>query len=65
MKITDVECFRAAGARLPRGPLQLGPRTTSWSRSISGQVGIGESDTNPWVARAMIQAPGPTSWAWA
>ena len=24
----------------------------------SGHVGIGETDTNPWVARAMIEAPG-------
>ena len=24
----------------------------------SGHTGIGETDTNPWVARAMIEAPG-------
>ena len=24
----------------------------------SGHVGIGETDTNPWVAKAMIEAPG-------
>ena len=23
-----------------------------------GHVGIGETDTNPWVAKAMIEAPG-------
>ena len=26
--------------------------------SDSGHVGIGETDTNPWVAKAMIEAPG-------
>ena len=59
MKITQIECF-----------VLLAPdyRTDACSsaqdnlvvqiHTDSGHVGIGETDTNPWVARAMIEAPG-------
>ena len=59
MKITAVECF-----------VLLVPdyRTDACSsaqdnivvkiHSDSGHVGVGETDTNPWVAKSMIEAPG-------
>lgn len=59
MKITDVECFvllvpdfRADACSSAQDNLVVRIHTDS------GLVGIGETDTNPWVARAMIEAPG-------
>ena len=31
----------------------------------SGLVGVGETDTNPWVARECIRAGERTAWVWA
>ena len=59
MKITDIECFvllvpdyRAQACSSAQDNLVVK------IRSDSGHVGIGETDTNPWVARAMIEARG-------
>jgi L-alanine-DL-glutamate epimerase-like enolase superfamily enzyme len=59
MKITDVECivllvpdYRADACSSAQDDLVVRIHTDE------GLVGIGETDTNPWVARAMIEAPG-------
>jgi L-alanine-DL-glutamate epimerase-like enolase superfamily enzyme len=59
MKIVDVECFvllipdfRADACSSAQDNLVVKIRTDD------GLVGIGETDTNPWVAKAMIEAPG-------
>jgi L-alanine-DL-glutamate epimerase-like enolase superfamily enzyme len=59
MKITDVECFvllvpdyRADACSSAQDNLVVKIHTDD------GVVGIGETDTNPWVAKAMIEAPG-------
>jgi L-alanine-DL-glutamate epimerase-like enolase superfamily enzyme len=59
MKITDIECFvllvpdyRADACSSAQDDLVVRIHTDE------GLVGIGETDTNPWVARAMIEAPG-------
>ena len=59
MKITKVECFvllvpdfRADACSSAQDNLVVKIHTDD------GHVGIGETDTNPWVARAMIEAPG-------
>jgi L-alanine-DL-glutamate epimerase-like enolase superfamily enzyme len=59
MKIIDVECFvllvpdfRADACSSAQDNLVVKIRTDD------GLVGIGETDTNPWVAKAMIEAPG-------
>jgi len=59
MKIAAVECyvllvpdFRADACSSAQDNLVVKIRTDD------GLVGIGETDTNPWVAKAMIEAPG-------
>jgi len=59
MKITDVECFvllvpdyRADACSSAQDNLVVKIHTDE------GLTGIGETDTNPWVAKAMIEAPG-------
>jgi L-alanine-DL-glutamate epimerase-like enolase superfamily enzyme len=59
MKITDIECFvllvpdyRADACSSAQDDLVVRIHTDE------GLVGIGETDTNPWVARAMIEARG-------
>lgn len=59
MKITGIECFvllvpdyRADACSSAQDDLVVKIHTDE------GLVGIGETDTNPWVARAMIEAPG-------
>ena len=59
MKITKVECyvllvpdFRADACSSAQDNLVVKIHTDD------GHVGIGETDTNPWVARAMIEAQG-------
>jgi L-rhamnonate dehydratase len=59
MKITDIECFvllvpdyRADACSSAQDNLVVKIHTDS------GLTGIGETDTNPWVAKAMIEAPG-------
>jgi len=59
MKITDIECFvllvpdyRADACSSAQDDLVVKIHTDE------GFVGIGETDTNPWVARAMVEAPG-------
>src|SRR5262245_8598244 len=59
MKITKIECFvllvpdyRADACSSAQDDLVVRIHTDE------GLVGIGETDTNPWVARAMIEAPG-------
>ena len=59
MKITDVECFvllvpdyDVAACSSAQDNLVVKIHTDS------GHFGIGETDTNPWVARAMIEARG-------
>jgi len=59
MKITDVECFvllvpdyRADACSSAQDNLVVKIHTDA------GLTGIGETDTNPWVAKAMIEAPG-------
>jgi len=59
MKIVDIECFvllipdfRADACSSAQDNLVVKIRTDD------GLVGIGETDTNPWVAKAMIEAPG-------
>jgi len=59
MKITRIECFvllvpdyRADACSSAQDNLVVKIHTDE------GLVGIGETDTNPWVARAMIEAPG-------
>ena len=59
MKITKIECFvllvpdyRADACSSAQDNLVVKIHTDE------GHVGIGETDTNPWVARAMIEAPG-------
>ena len=59
MKITAVECFvllvpdfRADACSSAQDNIVVK------IHSDSGHVGIGETDTNPWVAKAMIEAPG-------
>lgn len=59
MKITDIEChvllvpdYRADACSSAQDDLVVKIHTDE------GLVGIGETDTNPWVARAMIEAPG-------
>jgi L-alanine-DL-glutamate epimerase-like enolase superfamily enzyme len=59
MKITDIECFvllvpdyRADACSSAQDDLIVKIHTDE------GLVGVGETDTNPWVARAMIEAPG-------
>ncbi|QEX19401.1 L-rhamnonate dehydratase [Hypericibacter terrae] len=59
MKITKIECFvllvpdyRADACSSAQDNLVVKIHTDD------GLVGIGETDTNPWVAKAMIEAPG-------
>src|SRR5690606_18429182 len=59
MKITDVECFvllvpdyRTDACSSAQDNLVVKIHTDE------GLFGIGETDTNPWVAKAMIEAPG-------
>lgn len=59
MEITDIECFvllvpdyRADACSSAQDNLVVKIHTDE------GLVGIGETDTNPWVAKAMIEAPG-------
>ena len=59
MKIADIECFvllvpdyRAEACSSAQDDLVVRITTDE------GLVGIGETDTNPWVARAMVEAPG-------
>ncbi len=59
MKITKIECFvlllpdyRADANSSAQDNLVVKIHTDD------GHVGIGETDTNPWVAKAMIEAPG-------
>jgi L-alanine-DL-glutamate epimerase-like enolase superfamily enzyme len=59
MKITEIECFvllvpdyRADACSSAQDNLVVKIHTDE------GLVGIGETDTNPWVAKAMIEAPG-------
>ncbi len=59
MKITAIECFvllvpdyRADACSSAQDDLVVKIHTDE------GLVGIGETDTNPWVAKAMIEAPG-------
>ncbi len=59
MKITRIECFvllvpdfRADACSSAQDDLVVKVHTDE------GIVGVGETDTNPWVARAMIEAPG-------
>src|SRR5215831_2829238 len=59
VKITDIECFvllvpdySAQACSSAQDNLVVKIHTDS------GHVGIGETDTNPWVARAMIEARG-------
>ena len=58
MKITKIECFvllvpdyRVDACSSAQDNLVVKIHTDE------GHVGIGETDTNPWVARAMIEAP--------
>lgn len=59
MKITNIECFvllvpdyRTDACSSAQDDLVVRIHTDE------GLVGIGETDTNPWVAKAMIEAPG-------
>jgi L-alanine-DL-glutamate epimerase-like enolase superfamily enzyme len=59
MKITEIEClvllvpdYRVEACSSAQDDLVVRIHTDE------GLVGIGETDTNPWVARAMIEAPG-------
>ena len=59
MKITDVEClvllvpdYDAAACSSAQDNLVVRLHTDE------GLVGIGETDTNPWAAKALIEAPG-------
>jgi L-alanine-DL-glutamate epimerase-like enolase superfamily enzyme len=59
VKIVDLECFvllvpdfRADACSSAQDNLVVKIRIDD------GLVGIGETDTNPWVAKAMIEAPG-------
>ena len=59
LKITAIECFvllvpdyRADACSSAQDDLVVRIHTDD------GQFGIGETDTNPWVAKAMIEAPG-------
>lgn len=59
MKISKIECFvllvpdfRADACSSAQDDLVVKIHTDD------GHAGIGETDTNPWVARAMIEAPG-------
>src|ERR1700752_995689 len=59
MKITDIECmvllsqgYRSEACDSSQDDLVVRIHTDE------GLVGIGEVDTNPWVAKAMIEAPG-------
>lgn len=59
MKITDVEClvllvpdYDAAACSSAQDNLVVRVHTDE------GLVGIGETDTNPWAAKALIEAPG-------
>lgn len=59
MKITDIECLvlvvpdvREDACSSAQDDLVVKVHTDE------GLVGIGETDTNPWVAKAMVEAPG-------
>lgn len=59
MKITAIECsvllapdYRADACSSAQDDLVVKIHTDT------GHVGIGETDTNPWVAKAMVEAPG-------
>ena len=65
MKITDIEClvllvpdYDAEACSSAQDDLVVKIHTDE------GLIGIGETDTNPWAAKATIEAPG-TAWGLA
>ena len=65
MKITKIDChvlvipdYDASACSSAQDDLVVEIHTDD------GLVGIGETDTNPWVARECIRARARTAWVW-
>lgn len=59
MKITDIECYVVVVPDVdPEACSSAQDDLVVKVHTDAGIVGIGEVDTNPWVARTMIEAPG-------
>src|SRR5258707_2738148 len=59
MKITDIECHVLVVPDLDTGATSSAQDDiVVFIHTDQGITGIGESDVNPWIARACIEAPG-------
>jgi L-rhamnonate dehydratase len=65
MKITKIECHVVVVPNVsPEACSSAQDDIVVLIHTDEGITGIGEVDTNPWVARAMIEARVPTAWGW-
>jgi L-alanine-DL-glutamate epimerase-like enolase superfamily enzyme len=59
MKITEIECFVLLAPDMSTGSTSSAQDSfIVLVRTDEGIAGIGESDVNPWIARACLEAPG-------
>jgi L-alanine-DL-glutamate epimerase-like enolase superfamily enzyme len=59
MKITDIECYVLLAPEMKLGSTSSAQDSfVVLVRTDEGIDGVGESDVNPWIARACIEAPG-------
>jgi len=59
MKITDIECYVLLAPNMSTGSTSSAQDSfVVIVRTDAGVTGIGESDVNPWIAKACIEAPG-------
>jgi L-alanine-DL-glutamate epimerase-like enolase superfamily enzyme len=59
MKITDIECYVLLAPDMSAGSTSSAQDSfIVVVRTDAGIDGIGESDVNPWIARACVEAPG-------
>ena len=59
MKITDIECYVLLAPNMSTGSTSSAQDSfIVIVRTDAGVSGIGESDVNPWIAKACVEAPG-------
>lgn len=59
MKITGIECYVLLAPNMNKGNTSSAQDSfIVMVRTDEGVTGIGESDVNPWIAKACIEAPG-------
>jgi L-alanine-DL-glutamate epimerase-like enolase superfamily enzyme len=59
MKIVDIECYVLLAPNMSTGSTSSAQDSfVTVVRTDAGISGIGESDVNPWIAKACVEAPG-------